>query len=513
MIKKLLSLLLHGTKIFFAIVFFLLIAILLLATLRGVGGNPTPLIIVSDLRSETMPFELSPERGRYALLLSMVENHSFIFTKDIAAIAVPDLGSIGGKYVSLFAPGVSLIAIPFYLLGKSVGFAQIGAFSVSGFFALFNLLLIALIVKKISGNGFAGLTGGLTFLFATAAWPYAGTLYQHHLSAFLLLGAFYILLFPRHIMRTILFGFAFGISLFIDYPNGIFFLPLLVFLFSKHLQFGEHENRINIIFSFSVFLVIIGIIIGLAPSLWYNKEAYGNPFQLAGTLKSVRTLEPSATDLPEQVQISYKKKTALGFFKSEHMAQGFEVLLTSRDRGILFFSPVILLGLLGCIPLLRKKSDAGYVILAQVGVFLTLYSLWGDPWGGWAFGPRYLIPMFGFLGVGLGVAIHEYGKKLVFMLVYFILLNYSLAISLTGALTTNQIPPGIESSAALYPAYTFLYNFSLLYSGVSGSYVYNTFFRNILSLPYFAGGLFLIVSTLITIFYVQSMQNKRSSYL
>ena len=116
----------------------LLPGLLLMLTLHGRPGNPAPEEILENLRGPSQPFELSPERGRYALTMSVVENNSFFFTTPIARFVVPDLGYIGGKYVSLFAPGVSLLAVPLYSLGKSLGLAQIMTFSLS---AIFHFLL------------------------------------------------------------------------------------------------------------------------------------------------------------------------------------------------------------------------------------------------------------------------------------------------------------------------------------------------------------------------------------
>ena len=66
------------------------------------------------------PFESSNSNSRYALVEAIVNNNSFFLSEKLAKFATPDLTRIGNKYISIFTPGVSLIAVPFYILGKQL---------------------------------------------------------------------------------------------------------------------------------------------------------------------------------------------------------------------------------------------------------------------------------------------------------------------------------------------------------------------------------------------------------
>lgn len=120
---------------FIVIILILSAAIVLALTVRGTYGIPNSNELNSQKWIEDGPFELSPERGRFALLYSIVEDKSVHFSESVARFALPDLGYKNGNYVSLFAPGVSFLAIPGYLLGKFFGASQVGAFATSGLFA------------------------------------------------------------------------------------------------------------------------------------------------------------------------------------------------------------------------------------------------------------------------------------------------------------------------------------------------------------------------------------------
>jgi hypothetical protein len=108
----------------------LISALILGLSLRGHLGNPTATELNNNYWKDNGPLELSPERGRFALLYSLAEDHSFFFSLPLARFATPDLGYENGHYVSLFAPAVSFFAIPGYLIGKALGASQAGSVSV-----------------------------------------------------------------------------------------------------------------------------------------------------------------------------------------------------------------------------------------------------------------------------------------------------------------------------------------------------------------------------------------------
>src|SRR6185369_14413724 len=81
----------------------LLMVIVMFASLRGNFGNPKSSELTQKKWLDDGPFELSPERGRFALTYSLLEDRSFYFSIPVAQFATPDLGFTNGKYVSLFA--------------------------------------------------------------------------------------------------------------------------------------------------------------------------------------------------------------------------------------------------------------------------------------------------------------------------------------------------------------------------------------------------------------------------
>jgi hypothetical protein len=307
-------------------------------------------------------------------------------------------------------------------------------------------------------------------------------------------------------------GFLFGNSIFIEYPNGVFFIPFIVWLFYKHLMIEEKKESVKISFFLSFISVVIGFSIGLLPTAWYNQKAYGNPMQLSGTLRNIRSLEEATgSGVLKSSVITGERRSPLAFFNVDRIPKGADVLVASQDRGIIFFSPIILLGLLGLVPMRKKNMVGTTVLISGVSVLFILYCMWGDPWGGWAFGTRYLIPAFGMLAIPLGVAVDKYGKRFLFGLIFLLTLGYSVYINVSGALTTNQIPPSFEKESWVLPRPTFLYNMKIVDQGISSSYVYSEFFSNSISLIDFMMTLYILVMVLAVILYMLSIRKARKN--
>lgn len=508
--------------IFFIIPFFVVILAL---SIRGIYGNPTEKDINEAIWKENGPFELSPERGRFALLYSIAEDHSFQFSDEIGEFARPDVAISKGRYVSLFAPLLSFVAIPGYIIGKYFGASQVGTFAVVSLFALFNFLLIRAIAIRLGANYIAASIGALTFLFATPAFSYAVNLYQHHLSTFLILLSIYTLLRFKSAWSLLLVFFLYAAAIPLDYPNLFFIFPIVVFALGRIISFKEIKDAISVkINLFKIFTPLI-VIIPILFFLWFNQMSFGNPFQLSGTLPSAKKAPLSNTlttnvDLEAQFTASSSStpnsKNALGFFKTRNLLNSFYIHFISPDRGIIYFTPVILLGILGAFLAHRKKVEMVPLFLAIIGANVLLYSMWGDPWGGWAFGSRYLIPSYAILSIFIALLLSYWRKKAWLLLAFVILFNYSVAINTLGAITSSANPPqvevlNLEKLSGLVQKYTYERNWDFLRSGNSKSFVYQTLAKNYLTaLQYYEilVGLIVFAGLLLTTFLWVSGRNK-----
>lgn len=483
-------------KIIIPVLLTIFCVIVLSLSIRGNLGNPT-LLEMNDLSwKKNGPFELSPERGRYALTYSLVEDHSFSFSLPIARFATPDLGYKDGKYVSLFAPGVSYILIPGFLLGKFLGSEQVGSYAVISIFALLNVLLIRIIAIRLGANPLAATLGALAFLFASPAFVYSVSLFQHHVSIFLILSSIYLLLRWNNFYSLFAIFFLFALSVPIDNPNLILMVPIAIAAGLKFFSFEAKEEKYKISFSFLKALSVIGVILPLAFFLWFNNASYGNPFQLGGTVAGVREIDANGLPIaPKNAGVNdaeilndptKQEKTATGFFKTRNILDGFIIHFFGRDRGIFWFTPVMFLLIPGAYILLKKKKHFAQILLGIIGLDIILYSMWADPWGGWAFGSRYLLPTYAIAAIFISIGLTYVRKFWIFPILFIVLFSYSVAINTVGALTTSANPPkveilGLETLSGHEEKYSYDRNFQFLLSGKTKSFAYNTFFSHSIS--------------------------------
>lgn len=470
--------------------FFIFCAIILAFSLRGLPGNPTTKQLLTPIWKDQGPFELSPERGRFTLLYSIMENKSFSFSPQLARFTAPDVAYSHGKYVSLFDPGLSFMVMPGYLIGKFFGASQVGTFAIVSVFALLNVALIRLIAIRLGAHPLAATIGGFGFLFASPAFAYAVNLYQHHISTFLILSSIYLFIRFKSDWSLAVIWMLCGLSVVIDYPNFFMMLPIGVATLSRLFFLQKNDDgNIALTIYLKKFITFSSFILPILFFCIVNTLSYGYPFQLAGALerpiaikangqpilhkdilKKQRTLSPSA-------QPSIFQKNVLNFFINRNMLNGFYIHFVSPDRGILEYTPIMFFSILGMYVSWKKSIPFLSLLLSITGINILLYSLWSDPWGGWAFGSRYLIPSYAILSIFIALALTQFQKKTFVLLLFLLVLTYSIFINTVGAITTSTNPPQVEIAAlekvsGMKQEYTFVKNFYFLTSGQSKSFLF-----------------------------------------
>lgn len=502
-----------------AILFLVVVAaVLYIATLRGQVGNPRGSEIRNNLDGATQPFELSPERGRYLLVLSLAENKSFALSKELADAAYPDDGYYNGKYYIYFAPGVSLYALPFYYLFKPFGLAQVGTYAFVSLVAIFNICLLFVIARQIfKMSMWTAVLAGLIFGFATTSWSYAITLYQHHFTVLFILLSFYSVW--RYRMATtyswvwaVVVWTSYALAILVDYPNAFLLLPIMVYMLVSAVKLKVVNQTVDLDIRMSLLFTAVLFAIITAWHGYYNAVHFGSPLSVSGGLVGHKyivehNLEhvPNLDDALKQVA---KEKNPVGFFHLSYISFGLYTLFIAPDRGLFRYMPLFILVFPAVYSVFKKYSLETKALLGVVGVTVLLYSMWGDPWGGWAYGPRYLIPAMAIFALFVSYWVGLPGRSLARRITAFVLLLPSVALSLLGAITTNANPPEVEGHQLNLP-YTFVRNIDFLMKNEGGSVVYNAFFSHTSLMSYFVM-LFTVVVILffMVLFIIPGIQRK-----
>jgi len=463
------------------------VALILVVSIRGLPGNPNASELNTRKWKEDGPFELSPERGRFSLTYSVVEDGSVHYSLPIARFSTPDLGYWKGNFVSLFAPGISFITAPGYILGKYFGYSQLGTVSIIAFFAFLNFLLVRSIAKKLGASGAFAWVGAFTFLFATPAYSYAVSLYQHHISTFIILLSIYLLISSANKWGSLfLVWFLCALSIVVDYPNLFLMLPVGIAALARMIYVKQEDKDFKLVVKPLLILTFIGVVVPLSAFLYFNYRSYGNPLMLSGTVPYVAQLDEQGNTVAPEGGTYYSlediskagTQSTAGFFQTRNSLHGFYTHFFSRDRGMLFYTPVILIGFLGMLVTSKRKLPQSVTLVSIVLSNIVLYSLWGDPWGGWAFGSRYLIPSYAILSVFVALFLTYFRYKWLAVLLFIAPFCYSTYVNTAGALTTNALPPqvqvlALEKLSGVVQKYTHERNLDLLKNGVSKSFVYN----------------------------------------
>lgn len=479
---------------FFVIVTFLI----LILGVKGFANYPNFFQISNNTAVEG-PFEASNSTSRYALTESIVDNHSFFFNQTQAKFATPDLVKYNNKYFTIFTPGVSFLGIPFYIIGDKIGYTQILTYLSVTLTALLNLFLVYLLAQKFGASKPAALLSGMIFLFATNAFPYAFSYTQHHLSTALILLALLNAAGKRSFLNDILFGFIFGAGILADIPNVFMMAPIGIYIFFAHFEISNIVNKIKISFKLYIFGFLIGIIPLLFIFALYNHTLTGSYTKIA-QLIGRSDYGVQKTVVKQAAPSIYDQKLA---FQTRNELNGFYILLLSDERSWLMYSPIVLFGILGMVLIYRKKKMQGFgtVAIAVVLVDIIIYSMFSDPWGGWSFGARYLIPAAAILCSAIGLAFEKYKGNYLFLFMLILSLLYSIYISTLSVATTTSIPPKQESLALGVPIpFTYQYNLQLSGANKSDLYIYGAYFSRYLSVNEFVdmyAGLIIMITLVI----------------
>lgn len=490
-----------------------LIIFCILALVFATRGNikNNALSYQHDLNKEVgSPFEGSNSSARYALVQSIVENKSLFFNDSLARFASPDLVYNRNKFSTIFLPGVSFLAVPFYFVGSLFAIPQLGTYMFSALMGILTVFLVAKLARYFGSEYWQSIFAGMLFLLATNALSYTQTLTQHLPSTFILLSAILIALSTQTAYKNTLFGLLFGLALLIDIPNVFMFLPIVLYLGLKHISIINAAQKISI----QIRLLVLYIIVGVLPMImifgWYNQATTGSPTLIAQTVGRVSYEEamlPKTTQDKKEESI-YDTHLALNTRK---LIQGLYILIVSDERGILYYQPIVIIGILGILMLYRRRQFYNELLLTVsiISVNFLIYMMFGDPWGGWSYGPRYLIPATSLLCIFIGPFITLTTKKFIYSPLILLLALYSLFVSTLGVVTTNNVPPKNEAENLVTPIpYTYAYNLDLLQSG-SSSLIYNAFLKDRMSPSQYHYWYFGSIAAAMILFYLSLVLPKK----
>lgn len=465
------------------------------ATLRGTVGNFTDIKDLKQIEKQTgSPFESSHERASYSEMLQMRKSDTPALSNDLKEFSAPDVGSYRGKSYSYFPPGISILIRPFFELGYRYNLGLVAAYSSMALISIGTMILIYLICKNVFDlPSHIGILAALIYAFATTSWSYSVTIFQHAPTAFFAAVMFYgVARYRARVKTSALWAsavwFTYGISILFDYPNGLLLAPFIIYYLSSAFQFMRQEHKLNMRVNAAHLGVTIWFFIAVAVQLtfnliympnWYTIRQFYARYDpaLAKLIIEQDKENKVLTVTSENIDKAVEQRVKMPFVE-EVFFSGIDTLLVAPDKGIFYFSPILLFAIWGLYYGMKNRPSPEHAaLLAFILLNVFVYASFGDPYGGWAFGPRYLIPSMVALSIYTAYAFYSL-KHPVVKTGFYALFLVSMSIAAAGVLTTNNVPPQVEAIYLKRPYYNFALNFHLIETHKTSSFIYNTYLKN-----------------------------------
>lgn len=344
------------------------------------------------------------ENTRFDLVRAIVDDHTLSI--DRYHENTGDKASYGGHYYSDKAPGLSLFTVPLYALVRLFR----GAFATEHDFIVVATYLLTILTVGIAGAA----TGALVYRagrrlgatpvgaliactgygLGTIVFPFSTMFFGHQLAAFLLFFAFILAWECKDAparWKSACVPLALGAAVLVEMPAA----PAALGLLGYHLGF-KPSRRTLLVTAIAALPVL-----GLAA---YLMSAFGSPVRVGYELLA----NPASRD----------EMHTHGLFGLTYPHIGvIAELLLGRYRGLLPYSPILLLAIPGFLVALsreitsddapevvheerRRASKVALYVCVYFILFVSSYTWWQ---GGSSFGSRHLVPMLPFFAMPIAL--------------------------------------------------------------------------------------------------------------
>jgi len=324
------------------------------------------------------------ERSMLAVSVSALDGH----------INVPaQMGSVGpdGRVYSTWYPLNSALALPFVAVGRALAhLVKLPVIYVTAPFAILLTILnaslgtalVMLLALRMGASSRAAFLAALTFAFGTVMLTYGRSFFADPLLAALTALAGWTALGNGR--RSTVVEFAVGSLAVLAKPTGIVVGGVgAVF----HLWRREWTRALACASGTATGLVLYGA---------YNFVRFGNPL----------TFGPKW----DGFTLCCVREAVVG-------------LLVSPGRGLLWYCPVAIIGLVAAVREARQGRPGGALVLGTFAGYFALHSVWGQWQGGWSWGPRLLVPVLPGLAAAAALGSRGWRRLLVAAAVLGLVIN------------------------------------------------------------------------------------------
>lgn len=376
----------------------------------------------------------SVDAPQFALVRALVEERKTNIDT-FSQYIYPDYAIYNQKFYLDREPGLSFIALPFYILakifsphalspynGKHQGITSESplealTYGFTSSLVSLGIVFFFLILQELKYSKMSSFLSAIILATGTLIWKYSGGFVRQPVVLSLFFLIFYLFLKIKKKPTFELYGLAgLGIGvLFITDHLSIFTFPIFLSIFGYTFLKNRSSLTSSIIF-------LLGALIPLSLFFVYNTISFGNPFTTPRKYTALKGLQNTnnifIADLRSTIPINLFSngpipQETFQYFKNH---PELESLFSSSNnwasvwpyKGVFIQSPILLLSILGFL-LSRKKKLACLFLLLFLAYFLPASKILVF-YGPTAYDTRYTLPSIGFLFLGLP-SLFDYFKK------------------------------------------------------------------------------------------------------
>lgn len=374
---------------------------------------------------------------RLTQAINLVNNNTISIPKGVGDITHGNIAyDNNGTAYSVYNPGQIILFTPIVYATQKINIEGIDSYYIIAFFISFlNYFVLGLIGCLLFefGQHFKvsfkkNILCVLTFVFTSYCFSHSQDSYEHiYEGFFVLLSFFYALKLNRTKQLRYLFltSISIGIGLIFRTTTALVIPGILILITNWKKRF----YLLTFIFPFFTFL------------LWYNYFRFDN------------ILNNGYSDAWE---LAFNKSagTAFNILNIPKHIFGF---IFSPSKGLLFFSPSIILGIIGWRIAPKPLNRLLASVCITVFFYLVIYGA-NFAWHGsaWCWGPRYIIPVIPLVYLGI---FFFFSKRTLLFSTILIAISFSVQILSTSSFYKRQLVKDYIANGDIYWTDQYFYTF------------------------------------------------------